>query len=109
MGRIEEYLCFSISNICNESDQIKLVLARSHAYTALYVSLILKLKMCTGSYQKITTLGYLEGSGTVQTTKNTFHVTFKVVSDGTYFITVLNAREFYSSTVEYQHAAHLDW
>ena len=65
--------------------------------------------MCTGSYQKITTLGYLERSGTVQTTKNTFHVTFKVVSDGTYFITVLNAREFYSSTVEYQHAAHLDW
>ncbi len=106
MGRIEEYLCFSILNICNESDQIKLVLARSHAYTALYVSLILKLKMCTGSYQKITTLS---GSGTVQTTKNTFYVTFKVVSDGTYFITVLNAREFYSSTVEYQHAAHLDW
>ena len=90
MGRIEEYLCFSILNICNESDQIKLVLARSHAYTTLYVSLILKLKMCTGSYQKMTTLGYLEGSGTVQTTKNTFHVTFiKVVSNGTYFITVL--------------------
>ncbi len=96
-------------NLLNETFQIKLVLARSHAYTALYVSLILKLKMCTGSYQKITTLGYLEGSGAVQTIKNTFHVTFKVVSDGTYFITVLNAIEFYSSTVEYQHAAHLDW
>ncbi len=100
----------SILNICNESDQIKLVLARSHAYTALYVSFILKLKMCTGSYQKITTLGYLEGSGAVQTTKNTFHMSLlKVVSDGTYFVTVLHAREFYSSTVEYQHAAHLDW
>ncbi len=81
MGRIEEYLCFSILNICDESDQIKLVLARSHAYTALYVSLILKLKMCTGSYQKITTLEYLEGSGTVQTTKTYFMSLLKVVSD----------------------------
>ncbi len=69
MGRIEEYLCFSTLNICNESDQIKLVLARSHAYTALYVSLILKLKMCTGSYQKITTLS---GSGTYKPQKTHF-------------------------------------
>ncbi len=58
--------------------------------------------------KEITTLGYLEESGTVQTTKK--HISYHYyMSDGTYFITVLNAREFYLSTVKYQHAAHLDW
>ncbi len=109
MGRIEEYLCFSILNICNEGDQIKLVLARSHAYTALYVSLILKLKMCTGLIRKLLHWDILKGVVLYKPQKTHFMSLLKVVSDGTYYITVLNAREFYSSTVEYQHAAHLDW